>query len=67
LYLDYIGCRKFFLRWQLHMMDLRAQQAKALVKSGMVTGRMEAKGFRQWKEKAEQVLLSSLTPPVPAV
>ena len=28
-------------RWQLHMMELRNQQAKALVKSGMVSGRME--------------------------
>jgi hypothetical protein len=29
------GLRKFFLLWQLHMMQLRAAQAKALVKSGI--------------------------------
>ena len=28
------GLRKFWLRWQLHMMELRTAQAKALVKSG---------------------------------
>jgi hypothetical protein len=29
------GLRKFWLKWQLHMMELRNAQAKALVKSGV--------------------------------
>ena len=49
------GLRKFWLRWQLAITEQREKQAKALVKSGMVAGRQEAKGFRQWKEKAEQL------------
>ena len=49
------GLRKFWMKWQLFVMELREQRKSALIKSGMVSGRMEAKGFRQWKEKAEQL------------
>ena len=46
---------KYWLRWTSHILELRAAQAQALVKSGLVSGRHEAKGFRQWKQKMEQL------------
>ena len=49
------GLRAFWLRWQVHIMELRNKQATALLKAGLIEGRKEAKGFRQWKEKSEQL------------
>mmetsp|Transcript_35052 Transcript_35052/g.109532 ORF Transcript_35052/g.109532 Transcript_35052/m.109532 type:complete len:596 (-) Transcript_35052:477-2264(-) len=49
------GLRAFWLRWQVHIMELRNKQATALLKAGLIEGRQEAKGFRQWKEKSEQL------------
>ena len=46
---------KYWLRWTSHILELRNAQAQALIKSGLVSGRHEAKGFRQWKEKIEQL------------
>eukprot|EP00960_Hanusia_phi_P038624 753522-Hanusia_phi.AAC.1 len=49
------GLRAFWLKWQVHIMELRNKQATALLKAGLIEGRQEAKGFRQWKEKSEQL------------
>eukprot|EP00291_Cryptomonas_curvata_P026806 CAMPEP_0172168654 /NCGR_PEP_ID=MMETSP1050-20130122/10268_1 /TAXON_ID=233186 /ORGANISM="Cryptomonas curvata, Strain CCAP979/52" /LENGTH=334 /DNA_ID=CAMNT_0012839621 /DNA_START=320 /DNA_END=1321 /DNA_ORIENTATION=- len=46
---------KYWLRWTAHILALRAAQAQALIKSGLVSGRQEARGLRQWKEKIEQL------------
>jgi hypothetical protein len=46
---------KYWLRWTAHILALRAAQAQALIKSGLIKGRQEARGLRQWKEKMEQL------------
>jgi len=51
------GLRKYWLRWTAVILELRTKQAQALMKAGVLTGRNEARSFRQWQHKIEQLAL----------